>query len=346
MVISGADKPFLGAVGVVAWLSDGRLVVEDQQGAELHLFGPDGGHIGVLGGRGDGPGEFRNVGTLSVGQADTIFAYDRRHRRLSVLHPDAGYVGSVTMAIDPEAFRVTDVWALGPDTFLAYASQSHETTENRALYQRLQRTRYLSLHDRSGAALGPAVSFVGGFSIATSELSTAAAFSNTPVVAVGTESIVFSSGSTYALTVLDFGLAERQRILWPARNIEIPQVEIDSVRQITEKWYFDQGAGEPAKTLADLKTAIVPEIRPPLGRVLVDDAGRIWISEFEPIAPGLEEAREWHVLDKKGRPVGRLTLPQRSSILSVSNESVTLVIRDDLDVQHIEVRRIVKQSGK
>lgn len=345
MMISGADEPYLGAIGAVAWLSDGRLVVEDQQSAELHLFGPDGGHIAVLGGRGDGPGEFQNVGTLSVGQADTLYAYDRRHRRLSVLHPDTGYLGSITMAIDPEAFRVTDVWALGRDTLLAYAVQSRDDGENQTRHQRLQRTRYLSLHDGRGAALGPAVSFQGGFSITTSERSTAAAFSNTPAVAVGPESIVYASGSTYALTVRDIAFVERHRIMWPARDEEVSQLEVDSVRQITEEWYSDQGVGELAKTLADLKMAILPQIRPPLGRVLVDEAGRIWVSEFEPIAPGLDEARQWHVLDKSGRPVGRVTLPLRSSILAVSVTAVTLVIRDELDVQRIEVRRIVERSG-
>src|SRR5688500_12492508 len=56
--ISGNAAPFLGAVGEVELLSDGRLLVEDNQTAELRLFDAAGAEVRLLGGRGNGPGEF------------------------------------------------------------------------------------------------------------------------------------------------------------------------------------------------------------------------------------------------------------------------------------------------
>ncbi|MGE0158411.1 MAG: 6-bladed beta-propeller [Gemmatimonadales bacterium] len=53
-------------------MSDGRILVEDEQAAELHLFDPSGMHIVRVGGRGQGPGEFQNLTELSLSPSRRI----------------------------------------------------------------------------------------------------------------------------------------------------------------------------------------------------------------------------------------------------------------------------------
>ena len=95
---------------------DGRLVVEktrtlsgehvveaaqlqrDQRGrfylwsetvpTAVSVFGPDGEFLRDLGGEGEGPGEFRFIGAISVGPGDTLRVYDEALRRVSTFLPD------------------------------------------------------------------------------------------------------------------------------------------------------------------------------------------------------------------------------------------------------------------
>ena len=345
MTVSGNMEPYLGSVGVAGWLSGGRVVIEDHQADQLHLFGSDGRHVAVLAGQGDGPGEIQDVGTLSVGPGDTLYVFDRRHRRLSVLHPDGGFLRSVSFAAVPEERRLRHVWAFGTDRFVAYALSALEAEEGRGLPRRLLQTGYLSMHDGGGDLLAGPVMFSGGFGIGDGDFSTEAAYSDQPVVAIGPRSIVHGSGSSYALTVRRESFAETRRIRWPDRNQGISRTEVDAVRKAAQDGYSEMGATEVAKTLADLKVAILPQVRPPVGRAVVDGTGRIWLSEFWPVVPGWPEPRGWHVLDDIGRPVGRLTLPLRSSLLAASRTSVIIMVRDSLDVEHVEVRRVVQEPS-
>lgn len=340
MTVSGAQQPYIGSVGVVGRLSDGRVVIEDHQADQLHLFKADGSYVRTLAGRGDGPGEFQDVGTMSVGPGDTLYVYDRRHGRLSVLHPDDGFLRSLTFTTGSNDRRVRHVWAFGPDRFVVYALGPRKP-EGRGFPRRLSMRGYLYMHDGQGEVLSSPVVFSGGFWIEAAEVSTGAAYSNQPVVAVGPRSVVHASGSTYALTVRNDTFVESLRIRWPERDESISPAEADSVIQVSRAWYTDVDS-PLASTVANLKVAILPDIRPPLGRTLVDDVGRIWISRFEPLAPGWPEPREWHVLDVDGHPIGRVTLPDRVSLLAVSETSVMLLVRDSLDVETVEVRRIVK----
>lgn len=64
-------------------LPDGRLVVVDGGSREIRLFGPEGGHIETMGGRGNGPGEFGNAPFIAFAPPDTIVAWDQRNRRIT-----------------------------------------------------------------------------------------------------------------------------------------------------------------------------------------------------------------------------------------------------------------------
>ena len=78
--------------------SHGRLAVfaNDER---LLIFSPQGDSVVVLGGRGEGPGEFRS-GHLVAAGADTLLVYDRASRRLSWFLPDTGFLRSELLGAD------------------------------------------------------------------------------------------------------------------------------------------------------------------------------------------------------------------------------------------------------
>src|SRR5688572_5315805 len=89
------DTGAFAFVGPVAWLSDGRIVVTDASSHRLLVFDSTGRYRRALGRRGDGPGEIRTTTSLTVMRGDSIATFDRQLRRLSVWHPDVGYVRSI-----------------------------------------------------------------------------------------------------------------------------------------------------------------------------------------------------------------------------------------------------------
>src|SRR5688572_6620169 len=80
----GDSTPELFQVRTAKFLSDGHFVVADGGSRELLVFDQDGQLVTRAGGEGEGPGEFRDLTFVSVGPADSLFAYDGRARALSV----------------------------------------------------------------------------------------------------------------------------------------------------------------------------------------------------------------------------------------------------------------------
>ncbi|MGD9523050.1 MAG: hypothetical protein AB7N73_00415 [Gemmatimonadales bacterium] len=102
LVVFGAGQAQAGidlsrSRGVVL-LSDGRLAVFANDD-RLLLYAAEGDSVAVLGGRGEGPGQFRS-GQLVVVGTDTLLVYDSGSRRLSWFDPDVGFLRSEVLGAE------------------------------------------------------------------------------------------------------------------------------------------------------------------------------------------------------------------------------------------------------
>lgn len=83
------DGVLFGNVGGAAVMADGSVLIRDWQSEEIVRLSPVGDVMEVLGGRGDGPGEFRSLlRVFALG--DTIVAYDSNFSRVTVWRPGDG----------------------------------------------------------------------------------------------------------------------------------------------------------------------------------------------------------------------------------------------------------------
>lgn len=74
-----------GGVGGARLHRNGSLWIAESQTQEIRVFDPGSGeHLFTVGGRGDGPGEFRRSGFLGFDGEGNAYVYDETHRRLSV----------------------------------------------------------------------------------------------------------------------------------------------------------------------------------------------------------------------------------------------------------------------
>lgn len=95
------DDPahLFGRVDGVARLSDGSVAVADNTVAEVRIFDETGEHVRSLGGRGDGPGEFKNASSVWARPGDTLWVGDYRPWRYNVFAADGHW--SRAVELDP-----------------------------------------------------------------------------------------------------------------------------------------------------------------------------------------------------------------------------------------------------
>ena len=84
-----APESALDIVTVLALAPDGRLAIAQPTEASIWVFSPSGERLQVLGGRGDGPGQFQAISAMGW-RSDTLWAADGRQFRVTFLDPGGG----------------------------------------------------------------------------------------------------------------------------------------------------------------------------------------------------------------------------------------------------------------
>lgn len=87
---AAAPEGIFGSVRDAARLEDGSVAVIDGQAGEVRRYAADGSFAGLLGRRGEGPGEFQGPWSLEVLPGDTVSVFDRRQRRVTLIAPGGG----------------------------------------------------------------------------------------------------------------------------------------------------------------------------------------------------------------------------------------------------------------
>lgn len=353
--IDGNSPPHIGSVGAAAITTDGGVLVYDRQRNELYAFNTVGGEPRLLAGPGDGPDELGALERLVVRPSGHIHAFDRRHNRISIFGPDGVFqeVLSVSPFFGSPGTSIRHAWLTRPDQVLRYGVVLQEETPA-ARGSRSVRDRIVQVGSPDGADPGASVRFAGEFVVRGQMGEIGSPFSNHPFVAVGDDRVVHGSGSTYDLTVSDLDLRPSIVIRWSDWQQVSAASVVESVRGPMNASLSDLRAVNPSaadQLLEDvLNDGALPEMLPALGSVLIDDAGRIWVSRFEltrdlriSTTEGYEPWNQvdvWHVLGPDGLPMARVTLPPDSRLLAVRAGRLLVVTRDELDVEHVRVLQI------
>ena len=97
--IAGDDWETFSTVTGVAFDGEGNLYILDTQNFRVVKVGPQGQFIAEMGRAGGGPGEFEDMMWIKKTRGDSLLVYDWRHRRLSVLDPQADFTRSYELDI-------------------------------------------------------------------------------------------------------------------------------------------------------------------------------------------------------------------------------------------------------
>ncbi len=94
-VLEGDDPYMLFAVTDATILSDGRIVVVNRGTRELRVFDALGSYLHTWGGRGEGPGEFRDVMHIEPLPGDSVIVWGWLDPTMTVFNPSGGFVRAV-----------------------------------------------------------------------------------------------------------------------------------------------------------------------------------------------------------------------------------------------------------
>ncbi|MFC1660944.1 hypothetical protein ACFL3S_05750, partial [Gemmatimonadota bacterium] len=218
-------------------LPDGRFVVANEGTWELRIFGSDGSHLGSMGGEGEGPGEFNSVRLLGL-LGDSLLVLDRRLRRVSLIHPDEGFVRSFPLAEGVAAYPM-DGWLFNTGSILI---QDLPLSESGAHEEGFNRTPvpYKS-SDLSGALLTDFGKLPGAEMVNVTRqtehglatLLSSVPFGKAPEVAVAGDRLFFASHDGYEVKVLGSD-GSLQRIV-RLDHVPIPVTEEDLAAFVEEE---------------------------------------------------------------------------------------------------------------
>lgn len=343
------DSSAFATVGAVRWLEDGRIVVADIAANRLLVFDSTGKYLRALGRAGDGPGEFRYIGSVTALPGDSLATFDSRLRRLSLWHPDRGFVRGIPVGGGSLESWPADAW-LWQDSLvvaLQLSITSQDSVAPGSGVRRWPMRARLTLHDLGGRILGTSPDFAGMYSGLVANGDTRLPFSNQPFTAVARDRVYFGSGVGFSLSYLNTDFNWAGDIRWPSHQEALTQEEVNQVRSEAEALAATRMP--PERVRARLANSFAPEIlpseRPAISRVLVTPDGNLWIERFEATRLGsvLQKAGDrWTVLASDGRPVARVALPAGSRLEAVRDSRAIIVLRDSLDIQTVAVRELLR----
>jgi hypothetical protein len=299
--------------------------------------------VRALGRRGDGPGEFRKVGAITVLLGDSLVTFDAALRRLSLWHPDAGFVRSIPLTGETaEDSWPADAW-LWRDSLVVVLQLSLTPRASVARGTGVHRwpmRALLSLRNKSGQVLRRSPVFDGMYTGLYATGDTRLPFSNQPFTAVSRERVYFGSGVQFSLSYLNRDFVWEGDVRWPAQQETLTAAEVDQVRSEARALVATRMSPERLRDAFAMNFApeILPTERPAIGRVIVAPDRRLWVERFEPTRLGSrlqKPGARWTILTSDGDPVARLTLPALARLEAVRGTRVAVVLRDSLDVQTV-----------
>jgi hypothetical protein len=346
---AGADDQ-LGRIAGVTRLSDGRVVVADQSTLQLMFYDASGRRLKSVGGKGQGPGEFRDFHTIARLAGDSIAVETRD--MASIFAPSGAFVRSVRFGpFAPGALQTPFVSALGRfDNGTAVVADFPQGQRGPAGARQWVDSASLFLVDGGGAVVrplgkAPVVVFVAG-----ANYPSPMDFGPQAAYASSGRAFYWGFPEQYAIHIYDSDW-KLQRIIrraWTPRPLTDGEIDayVDGWMQM---WSKKAGAEREAER-KEMREQTYPEFLPAYSAILATPTGEIWVREPDLTgAPGCwclaglsTVPSKWSVFDPGGRWLGEVAMPPRFIPLEIGADYVLGRSRDADNVPRAVMYRLDK----
>jgi hypothetical protein len=332
----------LDDVGGAVRLSTGVIVVADGglRSARLSAFSADGAPLGVIGGSGDGPGEFRFITHLEAGPDDSIYAFDQSHQRLTVFTgtgrrartaqfvPGSGGTGGDGLRV---VSRLPDaVWVGRGVESPVWGEPSRILRDTIALGTMDGVLADFQLIARLPGAMS-ATFERDGRRVLTTPL-----FTPSARVATWGSCLFAASGEDATISIFASDGAPVATIAGPGAPRPVTQEHADSLLAVRLR-----GAPAEQEPMARLSVDAVPRTPhlPFYAQMVVDEWGQVWLEEYVP--PG-DWRPQWYVVSQGGAVLGKVTLPRSMRVFSIGDEGILGTTSGQFDEDIVELLPLVE----
>jgi hypothetical protein len=336
-------------------LSDGRIVVANAGSGEFRFFDPSGKYLSMSGRKGGGPGEFKSLSSVERLGGDSLLAFDRSNRRVSVFDATGHFLRTVS-APQSASLRLSQLVGRFADGSLVMSASGSIMGADGKRPNGLVRPSVTYAHvSLAGALLDTIGTFPGTASLIQTTSSGGSLLSirivrgglyHAPVTAVHDTTFYYGSSDAYEIGLYGADGTLRRSVRRTKPNGKVTDAVIDRMKQAAL-----DGAKERTGTLtAQQRTQIeqqyaeqpFPETMPAYRSLLIDSEGDLWVQEYD-VIPDAQPPR-WTVFDPSGQMLGTVTMPMRFTPYDIGPDYVLGRWRDDLDVEHVQLYGLDKSA--
>jgi len=333
-LLEGDEAYQLSRVQSAVRLSDGRIVIANGGTQNLRFFDATGAHVRSVGREGEGPGEFRQLGPVTVLPGDSLAAYDWNLRRVSYFGPDGAFVRSVNLEF-PTGFP-TPVGRFSDGAWLCVRGFTFSPGGDGS--QIVRDTVPLLVFEPTGALRDSIVRMPAPeFFVRTSGRSAFARslpFGRTTEAAISGDR--FFAGHSERYEIARYSAAGRPDLILRLDRPPTPIAPAELQRYKAEE-LEDADATFRHEAARNLEEMPYPATYPAFADVLVDRAGQLWVLDYP--RPGNDE-RRWVVYTPDGHALGTVTTPPAVRVLEVGGDYLLGVWQDELDVEYVRLYRL------
>jgi len=317
---------------------DGRIIVADVGGHAIRFFDSGGIHQKTVGGAGEGPGEFRDLGSLGRYRGDSIIVWDRTLQRVTVFDK-SGEVGRANrLASNPTGAGIRYIAQTADGTL--FGRGTIPISGSPPLWRTWRDTLAVIRYRPDGSQPQLIAELPGDDRFALSTSGGALQINNHPLgripalSAVGNE-LLYADGTTTSVDVLSPGgeLSRRFRLTTEPR-----EATDDVITTLKSRFIGEDPEPAWVQEVERLFSSIQwPESVPGSAALLSDPSGDTWLEVF-----GLDYGvgRDWIRFGASGAYRYTLETPPGFVPLDFGNEFVLGLERDDLGVERITLRPI------
>lgn len=340
----GPEGTLLFGVGDVVRLSDGRIVVGNSGTGELRYYSADGVFLTSIGALGEGPGEFRAISSLSSLPGDSVLAYDRWQRRISVFAPDGSLarVLSIQQHVYPHLPSEVSPLSDGRYLGLSWLSGRKKPIQPPGLYRD---TTVVLLYGPSGDLISMVGKLRGEESYMPKESNGGVAI--TP--AFGREAFweplpdgfFLASNDEYSINRFSSEGHMTMAVRMVAEPVEVtPAVRKKAVTEVESRRSVPRPPWFSEEMLFD--DEVNPESIPMFEGLVAEADGAFWIGTK---GGGVISPNVWRRFSPSGIFTFSVEFPRDFRLLTVDEGLAIGIKRDEYDVEYVVVRRIGPCTG-
>lgn len=305
------EEVIIGQITNATVDTEGRVFIADFRQSTIYVYESDGTYLRQLGGEGEGPGEFGNLGAVHA-DTDYLYAMDWNRRRLNVFSlTDLQFEFTINLMDDnpeieelqnryPGNYFVKNDGTILVAYGLPYRPDTDPEEERHTIFYEVDRNGDIKSDELFSQRAPDILSHQTGDGARIVGMSP---FGGRPLFALTGDGRPISAWSEDFLIKFHTTDGEYERAFYyPYEKSEVDRQEV-----------IDSYENDQMKQM--VRNAEAPDTWPALNSLEVDDQNRLWVSTIV----GDDEVYEWWILEEDGELLAKFTWPRSRNLQQIKN---------------------------